>query len=112
EEVAGGVVDELIDGPELRLDRIERGAYGLGIAHVGSCRRRLSARVADRAHRLVQRFGAPADHRHPRAERGEAQGHGATEAAASAGDECGLARQQVLAERVEGFHVTRFYHGW
>jgi hypothetical protein len=104
EEIAGRVVDELVGRTELPFQRVEGARDRFGLADVGGRESRLPSRLADRGHRLLERLLAPAHDADLRPQAGHAQGHRASEPRAAARDDRGLAREQVLAERLEWLH--------
>ena len=89
-------------GPRACLDGVEGALHRLGVAHVAGHRGRGAARLANGAGRVLEGLRTASQHRHLRTQAAQAQGHGAAEPAAPAGDDRGLAREQVLAEGLEG----------
>ena len=97
---------ELVGRPELGLDAIERLATASG-----SRTSQGTAAAVPPASRIAATVsssgcGPPPEHRDARAEARHAQRHRAAEPGAAAGDDGGLAREQVRPERIEGHGMT------
>ena len=98
EEVPGRVVDHLVHGTQLALHGVHRGADGVGVTDVAGHGGRAASRLADGPRRLLEGRGTAAQDGDARPQPAHADGHGPAQPAAAAGDDRGLAREQVLAE--------------
>ena len=87
DEIAGGVVDERVDGAEFFFGGGDHAFNGCEVANVGDAVGGLRAFGANVVGGLLQGFFAAAGEKNIGAEFGEAQGHGAAEAGAASGDE-------------------------
>ena len=82
--------------------------HALFLADVGGVAARRAAGVGDLARDRFELFGLAADQRDARAERGQFMRRAAPDAAAGAGHDAGLAREQAVAkDRLICRHATR-----
>jgi hypothetical protein len=86
-DTEGRVVDQDVQMPELRLDRVDGGIGRSPVAHVEGGRGGLAAVGFDLGLPWCERGGVPAVQHHGGAGLGQALRHGEPEAARGAGDE-------------------------
>ena len=95
QEVAGGVVHQARERPELLLQVGDRGLDRVRVSHVGARPRGAAAELSDR---LLQGGGPPTQDAHAGSGVVEGLDHGAAQPGAASGDEEGLAVQGVAGE--------------
>ena len=95
EEVAGCVVHQRGERAERLLGSVEGCCDGIWIADVRLHRKAVARKACDSG---VERLAPTAHNGHLRTESPELEGHGAPEAAATAGDECDAAGQSSLGK--------------
>src|SRR5581483_7138408 len=104
-ELAAGVVDQAVDHAAPGGDGLYRLLHRILVADIESLHRTFAAVLADLGGRGLQLLQLAAGQHHMSAERGQFVGGAAADAGAAAGDDDGLALEQVRGEDGTVMHV-------